>query len=107
MSFKTLKKDLTTWVNRLEKEITEAGDEVNPSAWSQVWIHYRAAVISILMADGDKKQFFQRLVSSASARKNYLTLVQSGQLKASHYCRASELNPYFDALIAGEFSLAA
>ncbi|MCF6337697.1 MAG: hypothetical protein L3J84_07055 [Gammaproteobacteria bacterium] len=90
----------------MEKQIAEAGDEVNPSAWSQVWIHYRAAAISILMADGDKKQFFQRLVASASARKHYLTLINNGQLKASQHYRASEFNPYFDAVIAGQYPLA-
>jgi len=106
MSFKLLKKDLITWVNRLVKDIEIAGDDISSNAWPSVWMHYRAAAISILMADGDKKQFFQRLVFSASARKHYLTLINNGQLKASQHYRASELNPYFDAVIAGQYPLA-
>jgi len=109
MSLKIFKSSLIFQVNHLEESIQTAqaqGEAINPSCWAEIWQYYRAAAISILMVDGDKKQFFQRLVASASARKNYLTLVQSGQIKASHHYRASELNPYFDAVIAGEFTLA-
>lgn len=109
MSLKIFKSDLMLQVNHLEKSIQAAqakGESINPNCWAEVWQYYRAAAISILMADGDKKQFFQRLFTSASARKHYLTLVKDGQIKASHHYRASELNPYFDAVIAGEFSLA-
>jgi len=109
MSLKIFKSDLIIQVNHLEKSIQTAqaqGEPINPNCWAEIWQYYRAAAISILMVDGDKKQFFQRLISSASARKHYLTLIHNGQIKENHHYCASEFLPYFDALIAENFVLA-
>lgn len=108
MSFVYLKDDLITEAQALENIIrTRQEVEAREQAWFELWRRYRAAAISVLLAGADRETFMHRLQQSALARKNYLQEVAQERLPKSRFTCASLLEPYFDALIAGQSALAA
>ncbi|MDH5651308.1 MAG: Imm49 family immunity protein [Gammaproteobacteria bacterium] len=108
MSFIFLKADLITEANDLYKFIQtnpDAGQQAQ--AWRDLWRRYRGAAISVLLADADRSTFFNHLKQSARARIHYLQQIAQGNLPINHITCASVLEPYFDALIAGDDALTA
>lgn len=107
MSFRYLKNDLLEEVRALEEKArAEPQPEIVARCLYEIWRRYRAAAISVLLADSDREAFFARLKLSGEARLRLLRDKSNATVQGGRFACAGLLEPFFDSMAAGADMLA-